>query len=63
MMYSLFLFIVFGRTDATRAAENAYLQFYANMDHLDLGKRSNISIKARENYLQQIFKVRLGLLV
>lgn len=44
MMDSLFLFTVFGRTDTGRAAENAYFQFYANMDHLDLGKRSNISI-------------------
>lgn len=63
MMASLFLFIVFGRTDAGRAAENAYFQFYANMGHLDLGKPSNIPIKAYANYLQQMFKVRLGLLV
>lgn len=47
-----------------RAAENAYFQFYANMGHLDLGKRSNIAIKARANYMQHnMFKVRLGLLV
>lgn len=63
MMDSLFLFIVFGRTDARRAAENAYFQFSANMGHLDLDKRSNIAIKASANYLQQMFKVRLGLLV
>lgn len=55
MMDSLFLFIVFGRTDTRRAAENAYFQFYANMGHLSLGKRSNIDIKASENYLQQMF--------
>lgn len=56
MMDSLFLFIVFGRTDAGRAAENAYFQFYANMGYLDLGNRSNIAIKASANYLRQMFK-------